>query len=102
MNAMINCILKPGIDDNSYTRLHKCVLGLTLESVEATARGSRSYINETDSIGRTALYWAAFIGDAKTIEILLRCGACPCVADGNGITPLHTAAGLGSVTCVRH
>jgi len=101
MKAMQSCILEPGFESDAYTRLHKCVLGLTSESVDIIARISRSSINETDSIGRTALYWAAYIGSARMIDEILRCGANPNTIDQNGLTPLHAAAGLGSVPCIN-
>jgi ankyrin repeat protein len=98
--VMKSCVADLGSQSEPYTRLHKCILGITSESVDIVARQSRLSINETDSIGRTALHWATYMGDANIINTLLRCGADPDVFDKSSTTPLHAAAGLGSMPCV--
>jgi len=101
MKAMTRCILEPGFEGESYMRLHRCVLGLASEPVDIVRRISRICIDETDSIGRTALFWAAYMGNARTVDRLLRCGANPNVIDRNGMAPLHAAAKLESVLCIK-
>lgn len=98
--TMHSCIIQQGFERDSYTRLHKCILGLTSESAEIIGQLSKLFIDETDSIGRTALHWAAYMGSVQNIDVLLRCGANPNSTDYTSTTPLHAAAGLGSVACV--
>lgn len=47
-------------------------------------------VNAKDSAGRTALHYAVW--DLGVLRVLLRGGADPCVADAEGMTPLHLAA----------
>jgi ankyrin repeat protein len=83
-----------------FSRLHRSVLGLSLETVESIGSGLRCCINDIDSFGRTALYWAAKIGRSDLVECLLLHGADPGISDRNGSTPLHVAAGLGYKCCI--
>lgn len=82
--------------EDSFSRLHKAVLGLTTEKPEEVIRKSRACINDTDSLGRSALHWAASQGDLDKTDQLLRCGAEPDAQDYNGKMPIHLAVGLGN------
>ena len=59
-------------------------------------------IDEKDTDGHTALMWAAYQGDAISVDLLLRHGASTVSRDNNGLTPLHCAAVKGSSACVQH
>ena len=51
-------------------------------------------INCQNPQGATALHIATKLGDASKIEILLKNGADPYIADADGLTPVHLAAKL--------
>lgn len=63
----------------------------------ATAEG----IDSTDSQGHTALMWAAYQGDAISVEILLNHGADVHKKDGAGLTAMHWAVVKGNRLCIR-
>lgn len=46
--------------------------------------------------------WAAYQGDAISVDILLKHGAGIDTVDNAGMTPLHWAAVKGSKMCIRH
>ncbi|KAG8879379.1 palmitoyltransferase akr1, partial [Tulasnella sp. 331] len=54
-----------------------------------------------DSAGHTPLMWAAYQGDAVSVEILLRAGASPLKKDDTGLTALHWAVVRGNKFCIR-
>jgi ankyrin repeat protein len=99
--ALRNLIPEPNnLASRSLSRLHKTVLGITLEPLNALLRSSRANINDVDSSGRSVLHWAAHMGDDDMLNAILRCGADPnlrCIA---GRTPLHYAARVGANKCV--
>jgi ankyrin repeat protein len=46
--------------------------------------------------------WAAYQGDAISVDLLLRHGASTSTTDNAGMTPLHWAAVKGSKACIQH
>ncbi|OCF34803.1 palmitoyltransferase AKR1 [Kwoniella heveanensis BCC8398] len=59
-------------------------------------------IDEKDTDGHTALMWAAYQGDAISVDLLIRHGASVNVSDNAGMTPLHWAAVKGNKVSIRH
>lgn len=57
-------------------------------------------VDERDSAGHTALMWAAYQGDALSVEVLLKHGANPNTRDDSGLTPLHWAVVRGNKVCI--
>ncbi|KAI0282708.1 ankyrin repeat-containing domain protein, partial [Russula brevipes] len=57
-------------------------------------------LSTSDSAGHTALMWAAYQGDALSVEMLLKHGANPNARDDSGLTPLHWAVVRGSKVCI--
>jgi ankyrin repeat protein len=55
--------------------------------------GVRSFINDVDMHGRTALHYAALVGCSDVISALRRHGAITDVRDLEGRTPLHLSTG---------
>ena len=99
--ALRNLIPEPNnLASRSLSKLHRTVLGITLEPLNALLRASRANINDVDSSGRSVLHWAAYMGDEEMLNAILRCGADPdlrCIA---GRTPLHYSARVGAHGCV--
>jgi hypothetical protein len=59
-------------------------------------------VNAQGKDGRTLLHWAADVGHYDAVELLLRNGADPTLADREGVTPLQLAQGIGiDVTFVQ-
>lgn len=93
--------LIPSFVSNSFTRLHKCVLRLTSESLETVLDTEEPELDFKDCLGRTALHLATYIGDANFISLLLAHGASPDIREDLGKMPIHIAGALGSVPCTR-
>ncbi|TKY89467.1 hypothetical protein EX895_001998 [Sporisorium graminicola] len=58
-------------------------------------------LDSTDSQGHTALMWAAYQGDAISVDILLKHGSDVHKRDGAGLTAMHWAAVKGNRLCIR-
>ena len=89
------------IEEQNYSLLHKIVLGLSLLDLEQAVRQSRSLLNSTDVMGRTALACAACRGDDRAIVILLGYGAEANTLDIQHSSPICHAADRNYATCVR-
>lgn len=63
--------------------------------------GSPEGLDSTDSQGHTALMWAAYQGDAISVDILLKHGADVHKRDGAGLTAMHWAVVKGNRLCIR-
>ena len=84
------------LDYFGFAKLHAAVLDLELDgnSPEAVInKTSREAINELDLVRRSALSWASGRGSVSKIEMLLRKGADPNIADNEGRTSLHHFTG---------
>lgn len=89
------------IDEQSYTTLHKIILGLSMADLEEEIRLRPEDINTTDVMGRTPLAWAACRGDDRAIVTLLSHGANVNTLDVQHSGVLGHAADRNYVTCVR-
>lgn len=87
-------------DYQSLTRLHKCTIGLTSKTLEDALAFSCDELNVPDSLGRTALHFAAYQCNIQAMQFLLKNGADPNLTDHYGKAPLHIAAGLGSIPLI--
>ncbi|SJX64539.1 related to AKR1-ankyrin repeat-containing protein [Sporisorium reilianum f. sp. reilianum] len=58
-------------------------------------------LDSTDSQGHTALMWAAYQGDAISVDILLKHGSDVHKRDGAGLTAMHWAVVKGNRLCIR-
>ncbi len=89
------------IDDSSFTQTHRIVLGLSSCDLEEELLKNPHEINMQDSMGRTALAWAAARNDRHAIVTLLRYRADPNIIDVQISGPLSNAAAQGHTACVR-
>ncbi|KAL9041181.1 MAG: hypothetical protein Q9214_004199, partial [Letrouitia sp. 1 TL-2023] len=87
-------------DHVNYTPLHRIILGLSTTKLTEQLDLDGSYVNVSDSLGRTPLHWAAARGDIEKLKTLLQWGAKTNVSDNEATTPLHWAASNGTVECV--
>jgi len=79
-----------GVLGYAYANDEESVSALALAESQPQSRAS--LINVQDlSNGTTALFWAAFAGHAKMVELLLRFGANVDLANHRGDSPLHAA-----------
>ena len=81
--------------------LHRIVLGLSRASLEDQIEMRPTGIRDVDWLGRSPLMWAAYKGDSKSLKILLSRGAAVNHSCRFGETPLHGAASIGSVECMK-
>lgn len=58
-------------------------------------------VDSRDSQGHTSLMWAAYQGDALSVDLLLKHGASPLTQDDAGLTPLHWAVVRANRVCIR-
>ncbi|GAA5984945.1 hypothetical protein JCM11641_005594 [Rhodosporidiobolus odoratus] len=58
-------------------------------------------VDSCDGEGHTGLAWAAYQGDAISVELLLEAGADPNREDNAGLRPLHWAVTKGNSQCIR-
>lgn len=65
------------------------------EIIELLAPFTKQGINSIDNTGKTSLFFAAIYASADTINILLKLGANPTIADNHGKTPIDVAKMYG-------
>lgn len=82
------------IEEFRFTRLQKIILNLIPGNLEAELQYSTTSINSRDSKGATALWWAAYRGDSALVQLLLKHGAEPNIADVTRSTPLQFVSSL--------
>lgn len=80
-------------DEFGFTTLHKIVLGFVFKELQSVLDATVDTINSTDSLGRTALFWAVFCDHVQHVRILLSYGADPNAKDLRGYTPLDFVRG---------
>ncbi|GHJ88235.1 hypothetical protein NliqN6_4637 [Naganishia liquefaciens] len=103
--SIIHLLLQQGADPTlrdgqGYNTLHLVTHSSGVMALLYTLRNSAVDVDAKDNDGHTALMWAAWQGDAISIDLLLRAGADPCATDSAQLTPLHWAAIKASRPCV--
>lgn len=88
------------IDDSRFTRIHRIVLGLSMQDLQEELLLRPEDINAQDAMGRTPLAWAAARGDSRSVATLLTYGADPNIIDVQISGPLSNAAAQGHTACV--
>ena len=88
-------------DEDHLPRLHEVVLGLTDSPLETELALGGLDINETDSRGWTALFWACRRNDSNAIASLLNAGADPNISNPFRCSPLLHAAGAHNLRSIQ-
>lgn len=89
------------IDESNFTQTHRIVLGLLSRDLEQELLAHPYQVNAQDTMGRTALAWAAARGDSRAIVTLLRYGADPNIMDSQLSGPLSNAAAQSHTACAK-
>ncbi|KID90562.1 ankyrin repeat containing protein [Metarhizium guizhouense ARSEF 977] len=89
------------IEESSFTQTHRIILGISIGDLERELISHPGEINAQDSMGRTALAWAAARGDSHSILTLLRYGADSNIMDSQISGPLSNASAQGHTACVK-
>ena len=79
------------LETQSFTVIHKTVLGLVSKDLDAELACSTAEIDTPDARGKTPLFWASARGDEYSVSILLKHEANPQISDIGGNQPLHYA-----------
>lgn len=92
-------------DAQGFNTLHltvhsSAVMPLVL-LLQHPAFASISSLDSPDSQGHTPLMWAAYQGDAISLDLLLAHGADVHKVDAVGLTPMHWAVVKGNRLCIR-
>ena len=89
------------VEEQEFSKLHKIIVGLQLSSIEEVIADDPTSIDETDTMGRTPLLWAAARGDHQAVQILLDHNANPNATDIYLAPPVSYAADRGHTLCVK-
>ncbi|GAC75716.1 ankyrin repeat and DHHC-type Zn-finger domain containing proteins [Moesziomyces antarcticus T-34] len=92
-------------DSQGFNSLHltvhsSAVMPLVL-MLQQSSLSSPEGLDATDSQGHTALMWAAYQGDAISVDILLKHGSDVLKRDSAGLTAMHWAVVKGNRLCIR-
>src|SRR4051794_20245504 len=88
------------LEELSFSHIHKIIFGQVSLDLEDELRVDATNIDKTDSLGRTALSWAAQRADVESVQILLRYGANPNIYSTKNHSPLHYAAEAQTPDCI--
>lgn len=106
MHLLLSHGADPSITDaQGFNALHltvhsSAVMPLVL-LLQHPAFASIDSLDFPDSQGHTPLMWAAYQGDAISLDLLLAHGADVHKADAAGLTPMHWAVVKGNRLCIR-
>ncbi|KAH0986847.1 hypothetical protein GBA52_014024 [Prunus armeniaca] len=87
---------------DGQTALHAAVVERHFDIMEALLRFKQQLIKEADHHGKTPLYYAASLGDHRTVQRLLELDILIAyVLDQQGFSPIHVAASKGHTSVIR-
>ncbi|KAI1201511.1 ankyrin repeat-containing domain protein [Nemania serpens] len=88
-------------DEQEFTTLHRIVTGLSSKDLETELQKHPEDIDKQDSLGRSAISWAAARGNEKHITLLLSYGANPNILDNSLSGPVTYSADRSHAVCTR-
>ena len=88
-------------EEYELSRLHKAVLDVDYQGLQAQLATQQIDVNLVDSLGRSALFWATLKNDVRAVEMLLEANADPNVCDHFGEPPILQALYSTSMACVK-
>lgn len=106
----MHLLLKHGADPQFADKQGFNALHLTTHSsyvmslifmLQQDAFSAQDAVDTADPQGHTPLMWAAFQGDALSVDVLLKHGASVATRDESGLTPLHWAVVRGNRLCIK-
>ncbi|KAL4402174.1 palmitoyltransferase Akr1 [Malassezia pachydermatis] len=80
---------------------HSSMVMAVIFLLQCPAFHADASLDARDPQGHTSLMWAAFQGDALSVDVLLKHGAAVDVVDMDGLTPLHWAVVHGNWLCIK-
>lgn len=103
---IVDYLLKQGADplkgdSQGYNALHLAVHSSNIMLIIYMIVTCEADVNVPDPNGRTALHWAAYQGDALSVDVLLKFKASVRSVDSQGFTPMHWALIRGQKDCLR-
>jgi palmitoyltransferase len=84
-----------------HLTVHSSAVMPLLLLLQHTAFSTFSSLDSADSQGHTPLMWAAYQGDALSLDLLLAHGSDVHRRDATGLTPMHWAVVKGNRLCIR-
>ncbi|CAL8151517.1 unnamed protein product [Prunus armeniaca] len=87
---------------DGQTALHAAVVERHFDVMESLLRFKQKLIKQADHQGKTPVYYAASLGDHKTVQQLLELDiSIAYVLDKQGYSPIHVAASKGYTNVIR-
>ncbi|CAB4308126.1 unnamed protein product [Prunus armeniaca] len=87
---------------DGQTALHAAVVERHFDVTESLLRFKQKLIKQADHQGKTPVYYAASLGDHKTVQQLLELDiSIAYVLDKQGYSPIHVAASKGYTNVIR-
>lgn len=89
------------LDERRLSKPQKIILDLDGGSLEDELKHGNSDVDAVDSIGYTALMWAARRRDHAAVNLLLKAGADPNIRPKSNTSALLQASRIPNLTCVK-
>ncbi|KAJ3809040.1 ankyrin repeat-containing domain protein, partial [Lentinula aff. lateritia] len=88
-------------DGQGYNALHLITHSSAVMPLLYLLQQRKVDVDSVDLQGHTALMWAAYQGDAVSVDVLLKHGADVTTKDEGGLTPLHWAVVRGNKAVIK-
>ncbi|KAJ3986388.1 ankyrin [Lentinula detonsa] len=88
-------------DGQGYNTLHLITHSSAVMPLLYLLQQRKVDVDSVDLQGHTALMWAAYQGDAVSVDVLLKHGADVSTKDEGGLTPLHWAVVRGNKAVIK-